>query len=58
MKIKKVEHVIIDMTSEEAEQLILLLEQIDGGMSNLPDWAKAQSIEYVRKIKQATGSPA
>jgi hypothetical protein len=38
------------MRKSEAEKLVMLLEAVDSGTSNLPDWAKAQAIELVNKI--------
>jgi hypothetical protein len=51
MEVEKQEYIHIKMHKNEAEKLVLLLEQIDSTMSNLPNWAKAQSIEIIRKIK-------
>ena len=53
MDIERVEYVHIKMHEDEAAELVLLLRQIDNGSSNLPDWAKAQSIEFIRKFKNA-----
>lgn len=51
MEVEKHEFVFLKMNRDEVEKLILLLEQIDSSGSDMPDWAKAKSIELVRKIK-------
>jgi len=51
MEVDKQEYVHIKMHISEAAELVSVIEQIDSTMSNLPDWAKAKSIEIVRKLK-------
>jgi len=53
MEIERQEYIHIKMHKLEVEKFVLMLEEIDSGNSNLPDWAKAQSIELVRKLNIA-----
>lgn len=51
MEVEKHEFIFLKMRRDEAEKLILLLEQIDNSLSNMPDWAKSKSVELIRTIK-------
>ena len=53
MEIEKQEYINIKMHKMEAEKFVMLLEEINNGNSNLPDWAKAQAVEHVRRLTKA-----
>ncbi|WP_420588256.1 hypothetical protein [Bacterioplanoides sp.] len=53
MEIEKHEFIHVRMHSTEVGKFILLLEEINSGSSNLPDWAKKQAEEIIKKIEHA-----
>lgn len=53
MEIEKHEYVHIKMHRTEAERLLAMIEQIDSTMSNLPDWIKERSREFVTQFRKS-----
>jgi len=51
MKIEKFEIFHLQIYKYELDKLIFLLEQINSGMSQMPDWTKEQAKEWVEKLE-------
>jgi len=51
MKIQKQEYLHLELHLTEVQDLIALLNAVSHATSNLPEWAKAQSIGLKEKLK-------
>jgi len=51
MDIEKCEYIHIKIPKEEALQILSMIEQVDGTMSNLPEWAKNRANNFISHLK-------